>query len=299
MFDDLAAVYHNQVLEAFGAYEACLNLNVAGRENHTRLAIDAATVLFHFREHFPTQHRKTRAEVTNSCPDYRLVADVANAAKHSELTRSTSDGPPLVAKAEDIEETTIVTRYEDAQGEYSDVRIVVSVECTDGKRRSLDRALHHVLNFWGEELERIGIISSHRRREPPEPPGSYYVPRSNAMGDLDLVILKGVRWRQSVQLLKFDQSYGRSTPVDLTGADVQFRIFEPPSYELDLMFDAQVKEEPIKVSLPLTRAESEAYAALETDSARGNFVKDLADRRRDEIQQLHLRDAATSKPAQE
>ena len=116
MFDDLPSLFYQDVVSTYDV--AARDGNTAGRSHQTRTALDAAAALFHFREHLPQRYKKTRAEVVADCPDYRLVADVTNATKHRVLDRDTSEGPPIVTAAEDVEEVTVITRYEDEQGEY-------------------------------------------------------------------------------------------------------------------------------------------------------------------------------------
>jgi hypothetical protein len=99
LFDDLPSLFYHNVISAYDDYVAVRDGNTSGRSGHTRTALEAATALFHFREHLAGPHAKTRAQVVADCPDYRLVADVVNVTKHGTLTRPTSEGPPLVDSA--------------------------------------------------------------------------------------------------------------------------------------------------------------------------------------------------------
>jgi hypothetical protein len=246
-----------------------------------------AAALFHFREHLPRQYAKTRPQVVADCPDYRLVADVTNATKHRILDRDTSEGPPIVNSAEDIDEITVVTRYEDEQGEYADARTLVFVNCHDGVRRDLDTALTNVLNYWGNELKRWGIVDFAPRRLS-EPPGTRFVPRSEAQSP-NFEIVQGLRWKQMMQLQKFDPSKGSSAPIDLTGVtNLEFKIYKP-RYSVDITMNSPDLSEPVRCSIDFTEEQSFAVAALKTDAERNAYVKSVLAER-----QKAVRDAITA-----
>lgn len=268
MFDDVAANFYHNVVAAYDAYVLHRDAGVSGSNRHMRAAVEAATALFHFREHLPSEHTKTRPQAVAECPDYRLIADVANAAKHRVLDRPTSEGPPLVVSAEDIQEFAVITRYQDAEGEYNDARTAVLVKCADGVSRNLDSALTVVLNYWGAELKRLGI-TGYSARDVPEPPGSRFVARASAKG-LSLEMVQGLRWKQAVQLLRFDAEQGRSEPIDLTGSDLQFRIYKPKR-TIDVMATPADGSEAISCSLELSDQEATILEKL-PEAAREAFV---------------------------
>jgi len=92
MFDDVAAQFHEAILNACQDYVKVRDGDTSGRSQHMRAALDLATHLFHFREHLPEEHALSRMQVSTACPDYRLIADVANALKHGGLDRPTREG---------------------------------------------------------------------------------------------------------------------------------------------------------------------------------------------------------------
>src|SRR6516165_8581907 len=153
MFDDLAAFFYENVVAAFTDYSKTRQSDPYGRSRDIRAAIDAATSLYHLREHIPSQYRKSRSEVAKLCPDYDLLGDVANAAKHDDLTR----GTPQINSADDIYEMNVITLYEDCDGEYSDAQKLVMVKLNNGTERDLFEVLTNVINFWGHELESFGV----------------------------------------------------------------------------------------------------------------------------------------------
>jgi hypothetical protein len=281
VFDDLPSLFYHNVISAYDHYVSIRDGDVSGRNRHTRAALEAAAALFHFREHIPVPHKKERKQVVVECPDYRLVADVTNAAKHHNVTRPTSEGPSLVRSAEDIEERTIVVLYQDEQGEYSDVRTLVFINCTDGVCRNLDAALTNVLNYWGSELKRLGIISNFMPRNAPELPGNRHVLRDEArMPDREMV--QGLPFKQIVQLMRFNPSKGCAEPIDLTGAKLEYNIYKP-SYRVNITINSPTLGEPIKCSIVLTEEQSFALAGLKTVAERKSYINTVVSERREEI----------------
>jgi len=281
VFDDLPSLFYHNVISTYDQYVSIRDGNTSGRNRHTRAALEAAAALFHFREHIPVTHKKTRKQVVVECPDYRLVADVTNAAKHHDVTMPTSEGPSLVRSAEDIEETTIVVRYQDEQGDYTDVRTFVFIDCSDGVRRNLDAALTNVLNYWGSELKRLGIISNCVPRNAPELPGSRLVPRDETRTQ-NREMVQGLRFKQIVQLMTFDPSKGCAVPMDLTGAKLEYNIYKP-SYTVNITVNSPSLDGPIKCSIVLTEEQSLALAALKTEGERNLYINTVVAERREEI----------------
>ena len=59
MFDNLEALFVENVLAAYNEFSRSLHTDTSGRGNDIRLGINAAVALYHLREHFPTTLRKT------------------------------------------------------------------------------------------------------------------------------------------------------------------------------------------------------------------------------------------------
>ena len=102
MFDDLAAYYYDNVVTEFVDYRDASKDGVAGRSRDLRKALVAATALFHLREHLPTPRLPTRAEVEQACPEYALLGDVVNAAKHKEITQKTQSISRALEHSEEL-----------------------------------------------------------------------------------------------------------------------------------------------------------------------------------------------------
>jgi hypothetical protein len=281
MFDDLANYFVNDVMAAYHAYFANISQS-AGSFKHTRHAIALATALFHLREHVPGHHKQTRAQIEGRCSDYRLIADVTNAAKHHTVTQTTPQGPSLVEKASDIEEKTIITLYSDVDGEYSEMETAVFISCSDGVERSLDEALQNVLNFWIEEMKNLGIITL-----PPVlnyvRPGTTFVSREKAKS-LPFEIKKGLDWKNSMQLLKFDNAKQRSSPFDLTGHQIKMNIYENPPIRVALILTSPDGSQSFEAEVELSREQSDEYRKLKTASEKEAFMQRIAAERREEFQ---------------
>ncbi len=149
MFDDLVAYYHENVVSAFLEYKERSNDGVAGRSRDLRGALTAATALFHLREHLPMSGSLSRAEVELACPDYAIVGDAVNAAKHKSLTGGTPHGAPLVSDAVNLVEQLVITEYEDETGPYQYAQKKVVVKLIDGSERNLLQILTNVIKFLG------------------------------------------------------------------------------------------------------------------------------------------------------
>lgn len=279
MFDDLAVTFYNNVVAAYDEYAAHRDSPEAGRDKHLRTAVAAATALYHFRKHLPASLNAAMKNLEQSSPDYALMQGVTNASKHKQVTRR----QPLVASAEDIREVTVIVRYSDEEGEYSHAQTKIDVVCTDGSTRWLDAAITRVLNHWGTLLKDAGVCGYNVRPEP-EPAGSRYLARSEASTKLTLEAMRGLDFRQSMQLLQFDNALGRAVPVDLTGADVQFRVYKPSQHIVDVtMSHPEIGE--VTASIPLTDDENIEYYSIGSRADHSAFMERLFEAHRPEIEQ--------------
>ena len=76
VFDDLRAYFYENVVATFNAYFEVKRNGLYGASRDLRAAIVAATALYHLREHIPTAHQESRAELAQICPDYDLLGDI-------------------------------------------------------------------------------------------------------------------------------------------------------------------------------------------------------------------------------
>lgn len=271
MFDDLAGYFHENVIATFKEYKDQRSLPSSGTNRDVRLAIAAATALYHFREHIPASHQKSRTEISRTCPDYNLLGDIVNAAKHRKITR----GSPTIVSADEIYEEVVSTEYIDDKGPYRHVEKVVTVKFLDGSTRDLYDILVNVLNMWIDDLGIIGIspVPQH------VPPVSLAIPKRTEARRLDLVIQKGLRFHQNYRLQRYNYDTDRIEPIDLTGCDVKFKIYKP-EYSIDLELKNDKTGERLTKTVKLTEKEALKLHQLETEDEKHSFIEKLIKRKK-------------------
>ena len=277
MFDDLAAYFHENVVASYLVYREVRENESYGLSKDTRTAVNAATSLYHLREHISSPQRKTREAIAKECPDYDVLGDIVNAAKHRDLDR----GKLRLRSAEDIYELTVITQYEDSEGTYSNAQKVVMVKLLDGTERDILECLTNVMNYWGNEFVRLGLKGSYKPFDIPLGPGEEHVSREAAKG-LDTEIIQGVRFTQTMKLLKFDSTTGKSEPIDLTGSELRYRIFKP-SYVINFEHSHPTTGKKCSFELKLDEDQSFEWHSLKTDAEREAFAQRLAHEKQDQI----------------
>jgi hypothetical protein len=269
VFDDIAALFHENVVDAFTSYLESRRTGTAGRSRDLRAAIAAATALYHFREHQPSTFSKSRADIGRQCPDYSLLGDVVNASKHKDLTR----GNPQIDSAEQIEERLIITEYQDEQGVYRHIEKQVILKLTSGTERDLLDVMISVMNFWQVELAALGLIPARPSYVSPRDPQ----PRSRAEcndGRLDFELVQGVRFKQTYCLQKYNYDTGQVEPVDLTGSNLEFRIYKP-RYNVDVTLrDDRTGQELIR-TISLSEEESQTLMSQQSDQDKQRYLANL------------------------
>jgi|GEM_PF-857812 len=280
MFDDLDAHFHESLVAAYTEYVETKNERVFGQSKDLRAALDAAHVLYHFREHIPEAHRKSRKDVALECPDYDLLGDLVNAVKHSEITR----GAPRIMSADDLEQQLVITEYSDSKGQYRYSEKVVIAKLSDGSHRDVQEILVNVINYWMAEVERIGAGKSRKPFALPEK----NVARTRAEcehASMGLAITRGLRFNAVYKLLRYNYETGIAEPVDLTGSQIQMTIRKPPSYTVALTLRNDKTGEEVTRDIELTEEESLKFHQLETDQDRIAFAQKIS-RLREEFGQM-------------
>lgn len=282
MFQNLAVYFYQNVVASYDAYVRERDSETSGRFRHLRTAVQCASVLFHFREHLSAPNNMTWREVYAACPDYRLIANIANTAKHHALVKDDPIGAPLVSKVDDLQEVSVVVLYEDDQGRYPDARTVILANCSDGLERDVDVALTNVLNFWGGQLHAWGV-TKYQARLVPYRPGSEWISREAARSP-GLEALQGVDFVQQIRLKEWDAQTKKANAVDLTGKEFKFQIYQP-WYKLGLGFihPDYPDEEPVEIEFDLTAEESARLHTVQNDAERKAVYTALADARSEEI----------------
>lgn len=226
--EELRAYFYNDVFMAYHRYREMKDKPVMKKSMDRRAAINAAVALYHFREHLPDVHRRSRAQLSSLCPDYGLLGDIVNAAKHNVLSR----GSPQITKADDIYEIYVSTRYKDEEGEYNHLHKLVEVKLFDGSVRDVFEILTNVVNLWHDELHRIGAME---RREPIQVGMQGIILREDACQTIELGITKELQWKQNFKIQKYNYETNKIEPIDLSDAsEIRFTIKKPQKYEIVL-----------------------------------------------------------------
>jgi hypothetical protein len=271
MFDDLSAYFYENVRVAYQEFKERLAEPRAGRSVDLRLAVAACEALFHLREHLPDTHPLSRVEVEVRCPDLALVGDIANVSKHRNVTRPTPHGAPLVSSASQLKEVMCMTQYEDAEGEYRCISKQVVAELADGSLADVMHALTNVLNFWESYLTEIGVLKTATVHAYDD--GLGFRPRPlNAAGPT-LEVIQGVRFRQTLRLMKFNPDTGRAEPMPLPeGTQVEMQMRERPRHQVDISLRHDQSGRKFTRTVTLTLDESEALDAA-SEEAREELLK--------------------------
>lgn len=225
--EELAAYFYNHVFLAYDEYVTVKHDGEMFNGRDRRVSLNAATALYHLREHVPHDLRKSRAALAKQCPDYDLLGDIVNAAKHNNLTL----GQPQVISSEKIVEVLVCTTLSDQDGEYAHHEKAVEVELVDGSTRDLYDVLTNAVNMWLNELHRIGAID---QREPLRMRRIFPISRDDAVS-ASLGLTKGYRWQQRFRMQRYDADSGEVVPVDLSSYEkLTFTIKKPPTFTIEL-----------------------------------------------------------------
>jgi hypothetical protein len=268
MYDDVAALFREDVLAAFNIYLDTRKNGVSGKSQDLRTAVDAATALYHFREHMPAAVKKTWQEVVRLCPDFQLLGDVVNVSKHHLLTR----GAPQVLSADQMHECLVSTEYEDENGPYRHAEKKVFVTLGSGLERDLLEILISVMNFWLRELAALGMIEPEPGYSMPQPIEPR--PRSEC-SQVGLEVVQGWRFKQQFRLQKYNYKLMRVEPIDLSNADkIEFTVRKPaaPKFEVNLFLRDEQTGQTLTSPIALTEDEALQLASLQSESERQRFL---------------------------
>ena len=255
------------VVPTYRAFFEARSKNRYGENQLVAKGIDAANLLFHIREHVPSSDRPSRTELQRQYPDYGLVADIANAAKHRLLDRNN----PRISDASQIGEIMVVTEYRDDQGVYTSAQAKVRVKLDDGSEHDLAQLLHSVFSMWCIQLQSLGIGNFKN------PEGSWsdsHVERIDAK-DAPIEQLSGEARKLSFEFRVFDYSAGISKPRDLTGSSVSMNVYKYPE-SVPITLQSKVDPEvSVEVDIPLRQDQAEEYIKLSDPSEQDAFMVNL------------------------
>jgi hypothetical protein len=271
MFDDLATHFYEHVVRSLEDYLDVKNSGRAGRSRDIRAAINAATPLYHLREHLPSPYELKWETVNSRCPDYSLLGDIVNASKHSTLTR----GSPLITSATQIFELLVNTEYKDKQGPFFLVEKVVLVKLANGKERDVLEVLINVMNFWQDYLHAIGTIQKSVKYTVPV----VAQPRLRADCDsahIDFEAVQGLRFKQTHRLQVFNYTTGKIELRDMTGKHIRFTLSKPAEPAvLDLTLQNESLGKEFKRRIPLSTKESGELARLQDNQEKQAYLENL------------------------
>ena len=266
MYDDLAAYFYETVVASYTSFINSLRDGVTGRSKNLRAAINSAIALYHLREHIPQPHQKMHQDISNICPDYKLVGDIVNASKHKVVNR----GTPQIVSAEDIYEQTIITKYQDEKGEYFGSEQTVQVSLVDGSTRDVGEILTNVMNFWCSEFLSLNIIDKQLNFTYPKYNGPL-TREEVAKQKHDIEILKGIRFQMKIKLQEYNYKTNEVNPIDLTDSKLQMRIYQL-KYNLEIGLTNNSTGEVLHREIELTVEQSQKIHELKTDEERQKYL---------------------------
>ncbi len=281
MFDDLSAYFYENVITSFEEYVAVKNSGKAGRSRDLRAAMNVAISLYHLREQLPPDHIVGRHVSAAQCPDYELLGDVVNAAKHRLLTRRN----PQIINSAQIEEEVVITEYQDEKGQYNSVEKIVVVRLLDGSERDMFEVIINVMNYWAFYLQSIGVIDKELHfRLPTDIQPKTRVQCSE--GRLGIEMLQGVRFKLKQRLRRFNYSTMKIEPVDLTGAKVTFKVFKP-CLEINIAIKNEKTGEQLSRTITLNDIESERLRLLLSEDEAQSYILSL-EKAKDAFRELNI-----------
>lgn len=274
MFDEFLAYHEEFVVAAYIDYRDKSVDGVAGKRKDLRVALNAANALFHFRERFPDAYlEKDRSKIENLCPDYGLLGDIANTAKHNKIDRKPHHRDLYVDNTNCLNEQIIIIQYEDLLGQYNYIQKVVVINLKDGTTRYLLEVLTSVINFWESYLFDLGLLKSKRTFKNT----GVIIPRTRAeceKSSLNFEASSSTCFKQIMQFIKFDMQTGNYSPIDLTGATGQMRIYKP-SFEIDISLTEDATGKTFKATIRLTEEENLHFAGIKNEKEKQAYLSSL------------------------
>jgi hypothetical protein len=269
------------VLPSYGEYLEHRVSNTWGESQLVRKAINAAIALYHLREHLPKNMQPKRGQLEGICPDYGLLGDITNAAKHYEINRNN----PRISSAEQIYEVLTSTRFSDDMGEYWVPQLEVFVKLNDGTELRMVEILYNVMKMWRDTLDQLSIVNL----KEPEPLNlDQLISREEAekrQSDLHITSGEGYTW--NIKLMKYNYNIGRYEPFDLTDHSISFKVYEPPTHipvHMTLSKNEKIIEFDFDISISVEQGRE--YMRLNTDQEREAFTQIILESSREIQEQL-------------
>jgi hypothetical protein len=295
MFDDPEALFYDNVLASYQAFIESLESDPHGQHHDTRLAINAATALYHYREHVGAVISKTRKALAQACPDYDLLGDIVNASKHGTLTK----GAPQIASADAIFEVIALTEYRDADGPYWHATKAVKASLDSGIGCDLRDVLTNVLNMWIAELQAVGLLNGVNLILPLP---HAIPPRSSASGAgiMHTSMRTGASATFQYQIQRYNYSTREIEAVDISGQHFEWTLSKSksaPAFELEVIARNEGSGQEVRRTVVLSQEEAAEFERLTTDEERRHFgnrlihTHGLAERLRNDVKAIAASDA--------
>jgi hypothetical protein len=268
MFENERKYFVENVITSYKEYFDHRKSNKWGENQLLRKGMNAANALFHFRDHLPAHIRPSKNSLKGEYPDYGILADIANAAKHKIIHNDN----PRVSNASQVYEVLTSTFFTDEHGEYSFPQLEVYVKLDDGSEINFSELLHSVMSMWLNNLRIWKIIDI----QPfPEVGANEIVSRDDAeKRSADLQITRGEDYHWNFRIRKYNYDKKMIEPMDLTGASVGFRIYEPPTH-IPIHISISDSKIELDFDVPLTDEQSHQYVKLSTADERLTFLQSI------------------------
>jgi hypothetical protein len=270
MFDNARKYAVENALPSYREFIDHYKNGMWGENQLLRKGINAAISLYHMREHLPGHLRPRFADLENDCPDYGLLRDIANVAKHYNITRNN----PAISNANQLYEIMTTTYYADEQGEFTAPQLEVRIKLNNGGERDMAEVLYNIMSMWRDTLDDLGVVNL--KSPTPLAPNQVLTREEAAQKNADMKITQGEAYRLQFQIFKYNYEKNKREPINLTGYHARFRVYSPPKEveieisipELGIEFDYKV---------PLSKEQGIQYVTLKSDDERSLFTKAVID----------------------
>lgn len=266
MYGDIENYFYKKIVPEFIDYLEFRENNIFANNNDTRIGLICANGLYHLREHLPESIKKSRNFFVGKCVDYSLLGDIVNVSKHKTINRN----QPQITDLDNIQELLFITTYKDEKGEYQKIAKEVEINLDNGEKRLLSSILTNCINMWLDYLNANQIIEqknyfvdSYKKAERPKD-------ENFEMGGIQGLMFSKFK----IQLRKYNYEKKVVEPIDITGADVKFRIYLPKDTKhYNIRIDLPNSNEKIDFEVILTDAEVEDLEKLDNEERCRELLK--------------------------
>lgn len=250
MYGDLKNYFYKKIVPEYKDYMESRENKVFKNNNDARIGLISAVSLYHLREHLPESMIKHDTFFVSKCSDYSLLRDLANVSKHKNINRN----KPQISDLKNIKDFLICTVYQDVFGEFSKTVKEVEVTLDNGKIKLLSTILTNCMNMWGNYLYEENIITEKHLFQ-----SKYNTPSREKDSKFDMGAIQGLTFSGfKMQLLKYNYQKKIAEPIDLTNANIQWRVYLPEDYnEYDIMLHIPESNQKIEFTVKLNNTEVE------------------------------------------